>query len=179
MTHPTDPVAAMREAWRDLCEKDDRTSPVEYPDMALITFDEFAAIRALPTPAAQPDPRRSEAEIRAELAEAIARAEKAERERDEARERADRAERFCARASTAAGEHGVCADAVSLRGELASARALIARAVEAIEQARTFADLQRRHRATDCACASCRRENDYVDSLAALAADLRKVGDSV
>ena len=95
------------------------------------------------------------------------------------KERADRAERFCARASTAAGEHGVCADAVSLRGELASARAFIARAVEAIEQARTFADLQRRHRATDCACASCRRENDYVDSLAALAADLRKVGDSV
>ena len=27
--------------WRDLCEKDDRTSPEDYPDMALITEDEF------------------------------------------------------------------------------------------------------------------------------------------
>ena len=32
------------ELWRDLLEKDDRTSPEEYPDMALITFDEFAHI---------------------------------------------------------------------------------------------------------------------------------------
>lgn len=35
--------------WQDLLEKDDRTSPVERPDMALITFDEFhdylAAVR--------------------------------------------------------------------------------------------------------------------------------------
>lgn len=30
--------------WRDLCEKDDRTSPAEYPDMALVTHDELAAI---------------------------------------------------------------------------------------------------------------------------------------
>jgi len=28
--------------WQDLLEKDDRTSPAEYPDMALITYDEFA-----------------------------------------------------------------------------------------------------------------------------------------
>ena len=62
MTHPTDPVAAMCEAWRDLCEKDDRTSPVEYPDMALITFDEFAAIRAIPIPAALPLPADPHAE---------------------------------------------------------------------------------------------------------------------
>jgi hypothetical protein len=27
--------------WQDLLDKDDRTSPEEYPDMALITFDEF------------------------------------------------------------------------------------------------------------------------------------------
>ena len=31
------------ELWTDLCEKDDRTSPEEYPDMALITQDEFCA----------------------------------------------------------------------------------------------------------------------------------------
>lgn len=31
-------------AWRDLLEKDDRTSPAEYPDMALITHDELAEI---------------------------------------------------------------------------------------------------------------------------------------
>lgn len=30
--------------WRGLCEKDDRTSPEEYPDMALITQDELAWI---------------------------------------------------------------------------------------------------------------------------------------
>lgn len=29
--------------WTDLCEKDDRTSPEEYPDMALITQDEFCS----------------------------------------------------------------------------------------------------------------------------------------
>lgn len=29
--------------WQDLLEKDDRTSPAEYPNMALITHDEFAA----------------------------------------------------------------------------------------------------------------------------------------
>ena len=29
--------------WQDLLEKDDRTSPAEYPDMALITFTEFSA----------------------------------------------------------------------------------------------------------------------------------------
>ena len=28
--------------WQELVEKDDRTSPEEYPEMALITFDEFA-----------------------------------------------------------------------------------------------------------------------------------------
>jgi hypothetical protein len=29
--------------WQDLLDKDDRTSPAEYPDMALITRDEFEA----------------------------------------------------------------------------------------------------------------------------------------
>jgi hypothetical protein len=29
--------------WTDLCEKDDRTSPEEYPDMALITQDELVS----------------------------------------------------------------------------------------------------------------------------------------
>lgn len=28
-------------AWQDLVDKDDRTSPEEYPDMALITFEEL------------------------------------------------------------------------------------------------------------------------------------------
>lgn len=32
--------------WQDLLDKDDRTSPEEYPDMALITFDEFRAALA-------------------------------------------------------------------------------------------------------------------------------------
>lgn len=32
------------EAWRELLEKDDRTSPAEYPDMVLITRDELAEI---------------------------------------------------------------------------------------------------------------------------------------
>lgn len=35
--------ASARQLWQELLEKDDRTSPAEYPDMALITFDEFAA----------------------------------------------------------------------------------------------------------------------------------------
>lgn len=35
-----------QELWRDLCEKDDRTSPEEYPDMALITEDEFLYVCA-------------------------------------------------------------------------------------------------------------------------------------
>ena len=43
MTTP-DIDAAAREMWRDLCEKDDRTSPEEYPDMALITEDEVVCI---------------------------------------------------------------------------------------------------------------------------------------
>jgi hypothetical protein len=40
----TDATATVREMWLDLLEKDDRTSPAEYPDMALITYDEFAAL---------------------------------------------------------------------------------------------------------------------------------------
>ena len=40
MTYDT--KARAREQWRDLCERDDRTSPAEYPNMALITFAEFA-----------------------------------------------------------------------------------------------------------------------------------------
>lgn len=38
---PSETVIA--DLWQDLIEKDDRTSPAEYPDHALITFDEFAA----------------------------------------------------------------------------------------------------------------------------------------
>lgn len=43
------PAGEVREIWQQLLEKDDRTSPAEYPDMALITFEEFAAL-ASPTP---------------------------------------------------------------------------------------------------------------------------------
>lgn len=31
----------VRDAWSDLVEKDDRTSPEEYPDMALVTVEEL------------------------------------------------------------------------------------------------------------------------------------------
>lgn len=31
------------QAWQDLIEMDDRTSPADEPDMALITFEELAA----------------------------------------------------------------------------------------------------------------------------------------
>lgn len=38
---------SINELWQNILEKDDRTSPAEYPDMALITFEEFTdAIQA-------------------------------------------------------------------------------------------------------------------------------------
>lgn len=37
------------DAWQELCEKDDRTSPDEYPNHALITRDELAAYVRAPT----------------------------------------------------------------------------------------------------------------------------------
>ena len=40
MTEPSE----WADLWRDLCEKDDRTSPEEYPDMALLTFEEFCSL---------------------------------------------------------------------------------------------------------------------------------------
>lgn len=40
-----------RDAWTDLVDKDDRTSPEEYPDMALITAEE---LREFMERAAQP-----------------------------------------------------------------------------------------------------------------------------
>lgn len=36
-----DAVNLSLDAWRELCNKDDRTSPEEYPEMCLITFDEL------------------------------------------------------------------------------------------------------------------------------------------
>ncbi len=44
--------AALRaeEAWSDLVEKDDRTSPEEYPEMCLITFDELRDYMRRATP---------------------------------------------------------------------------------------------------------------------------------
>lgn len=43
-----DPVTcACLNSWHDLCEKDDRTSPEDYPDHCLITYDELSGyIRA-------------------------------------------------------------------------------------------------------------------------------------
>jgi len=38
----TDNAALVEAAWLDLCEKDDRTSPEDYPDMCLITREELA-----------------------------------------------------------------------------------------------------------------------------------------
>jgi hypothetical protein len=32
------------DAWQGLCDKDDRTSPAEYPEMVLVSYDELAAI---------------------------------------------------------------------------------------------------------------------------------------
>lgn len=40
---PTD----VAEAWQELCEKDDRTSPAEHPDMCLITRDELLGYMSL------------------------------------------------------------------------------------------------------------------------------------
>jgi hypothetical protein len=47
MTNPTELSdtaleAIVADCWQDLLDKDDRTSPVEYPEMALITHDELA-----------------------------------------------------------------------------------------------------------------------------------------
>lgn len=58
-------MTLIEELWRDLLEKDDRTSLEDYPDMALITFEEFAgyiglaAARLPDSPSApqdEPDP---------------------------------------------------------------------------------------------------------------------------
>ena len=51
----------IEEIWRDLCEKDDRTSPPEYPDMALITQQELIGYLA--------QARADEAEACAQIAE--------------------------------------------------------------------------------------------------------------
>lgn len=40
----TEMQPSAEELWRDLCEKDDRTSPEYYPDMALISEDEFVSV---------------------------------------------------------------------------------------------------------------------------------------
>lgn len=41
MITPSSNDKLIAKLWLDLIEKDDRTSPEEYPDMALITEDEF------------------------------------------------------------------------------------------------------------------------------------------
>ena len=52
----------LSEAWQELVEYDDRTSPVEYPDMALITRDELAIFMGR----AAPDLAREVARLRGE-----------------------------------------------------------------------------------------------------------------
>ena len=49
--------ALIDQLWQDLLDKDDRTSPAEYPDMALITHGELAAMLRLAadSASAQPD----------------------------------------------------------------------------------------------------------------------------
>lgn len=53
--------ASVEAAWQELCERDDRTSPEEYPDMCLITQAELAefmsrAATPSPSPASAPSP---------------------------------------------------------------------------------------------------------------------------
>lgn len=40
-------AATVDECWRELSERDDRTSPADYPDMCLITHAELAAFMAI------------------------------------------------------------------------------------------------------------------------------------
>lgn len=55
--------------WLDLCEKSDRTSPEEYPDMCLIEQDELRdMLRYVAALSAQPEPAKDEA---VELREAL------------------------------------------------------------------------------------------------------------
>ncbi len=53
-----------QEAWSDLVEKDDRTSPEDYPDMALITEDELREFMerafALRATARDPEPKKED-----------------------------------------------------------------------------------------------------------------------
>lgn len=47
-------IAELEAAWQELCERDDRTSPAERPDMCLITREELAdfMLATSPPPAA-------------------------------------------------------------------------------------------------------------------------------
>lgn len=60
MTIPLDLTALARDLeahrlWQELLDKDDRTSPAEYPEMALITWDEFrATVHAAPAHPVEP-----------------------------------------------------------------------------------------------------------------------------
>jgi hypothetical protein len=38
---PAELAERAKALWQDILDKDDRTSPAEYPEMALLTFDEF------------------------------------------------------------------------------------------------------------------------------------------
>lgn len=60
-------MSTVEELWRNLLEKDDRTSPEDYPDMALIKFEEFAGYIGLATASPQSGPSRRLDEPNTEL----------------------------------------------------------------------------------------------------------------
>lgn len=47
MSQPSDDWSLLDICWRDLLEKDDRTSPAEYPDMVLISREELRDLMGL------------------------------------------------------------------------------------------------------------------------------------
>lgn len=53
-TVPAEPTETIERLWQNHLDRDDRNSPGEYPDMALITFEEFRdailAVAATPPP---------------------------------------------------------------------------------------------------------------------------------
>ena len=59
----TDELMAVAQGfWLDLCEKDDRTSPEEYPDMCLITQDELTQMLSYVRALSSPQPAEGEVE---------------------------------------------------------------------------------------------------------------------
>lgn len=49
-----DAILSIEDAWADLLEKDDRTSPADHPDMCLITREELASYMLAASPSVRP-----------------------------------------------------------------------------------------------------------------------------